>query len=603
MKDSTFWWITILITISAFFAVNFWWSDSGYRVRTVDGDGRGYYDYLPTLLLRHTVDFKETFEYEKAHQPLEYVGPNYHEVNGVYINKYLVGTALMILPFFVIAHILSPLFGLPADGYSILYQYEVALAALFWLWVGILFLWKLLKKYDISNAVSFWVILLLILGTNLFYYAFEAVAFSHLYSFAAIAAFLYYSKLLMNRFSVKYLVIVAFLLGWVVLIRPVNVIVILVVPLFSDSFTTFIKMLRHIFGSAKLLLLSLFVFLLAILPQLIINYLQTGNPIVYGYKNEGFEFLNPHLLNFLFSYKKGWLVYTPLMVLLLPAWIALYKKSKYHLMSFTIFIIVLLYIFSSWWNWFYGDGFGMRPMVDFYALFALVIAIWIEHLKKWQRILILILALPLTALNLVQTYQYNKGIIHVDSMTKEAYSYTFLKTDPKYRNVVGDADEFYYGTLSYEPLVSSRNNFETAVEGWSPAISVDTLHFYSPKHSMKMNRDVEFSSSYSFEVNSQVQNRRTYIILKAFCFEPTVDAALGVLFVVSIRDSSNRLKFYKAFRLKRLPDERVNKWYSSHIGFKLPKLTTGDKVKTYIWNKQKKNFFIDDMQVELYEIN
>ena len=101
MRGNTFWWLIILISMSAFFAVNFWWPDSGYRVRTVDGDGRGYYAYLPTLLLRHTVDFKETFEYEKAHQPLEYVGPNYHKVNGIYINKYLVGTALMILPFFI----------------------------------------------------------------------------------------------------------------------------------------------------------------------------------------------------------------------------------------------------------------------------------------------------------------------------------------------------------------------------------------------------------------------------------------------------------------------------------------------------------------------
>ena len=602
MRGNTFWWLIILISMSAFFAVNFWWPDSGYRVRTVDGDGRGYYAYLPTLLLRHTVDFKETFEYEKAHQPLEYVGPNYHKVNGIYINKYLVGTALMILPFFITAHILSPLFSLPADGYSILYQYEVALAALFWLWVGILFLWKLLKKYDISNSVSFWVVLLLILGTNLFNYAFLDVAFSHLYSFAAIALFLYYSKLLMSRFSVKYLLIVAFLLGWVVLIRPVNVIVILAIPLFSENFTTLKNLLRQIFGSAKYLLLSLFVFLLAILPQLIINYLQTGNPIIYGYKDEGFEFLNPHLLNFLFSYKKGWLVYTPLMALVLPAWMALYRKSKYHLFSFSIFIIVLLYIFSSWWNWFYGDGFGMRPMVDFYALFALVIAIWVERLKTIFRRLIFIMALLLAALNLVQTYQYSKGIIHVDSMTKEAYRYTFLKTAPGYRNVVGAADEFYYGNLSDEPLIYSSNNFETQVEGWSPAMSIDTLHFYSPNHSMELNSDVEFSSSYSFVVSSQVQNKRTYIILKTFCFEPTVDAALDALFVVDIRNSSNRLKFYKAFRLKRLPDKSVNKWYSAHIGFKLPKLYTGDKVKTYIWNKKKTNFFIDDMQVELYEI-
>ena len=191
MRPATFWKIIVVFTLGLFLIVNFIWPDDAFRTRTIDGDGRGYYDYLPTLFIYHTVDFKQAFDYEKANQPPGYLGHNFHEVDGIYINKFTVGTALMILPFFLIAHVLSPLFGLPADGYSLLYQYETALAALFWLWVGIFFLWRLLRSYRIPDKISFWIILLLVLGTNLLYYALVDVAFSHVYSFAAIAGFLY----------------------------------------------------------------------------------------------------------------------------------------------------------------------------------------------------------------------------------------------------------------------------------------------------------------------------------------------------------------------------------------------------------------------------
>ncbi len=603
MRPATFWKIIVVVTLGLFLIVNFIWPDDAFRTRTIDGDGRGYYDYLPTLFIYHTVDFKQAFNYEKANQPPGYLGHNFHEVNGIYINKFTVGTALMILPFFLIAHVLSPLFGLPADGYSLLYQYETALAALFWLWAGLFFLWKLLRSESIPDSIAFWLILFLGLGTNLLYYALVDVAFSHVYSFAAISAFLFFVRRLFMKFTVSRLAAAAFLFGWIVLIRPVNGLIIAAVPFMASNSDVLRLRLIELFGSLRNAGLAIGMFLLALLPQLLINYLQTGHPVIYGYKGEGFCFFYPHFIDFLLSYRKGWFVYTPLMLMVIPAWLALYKRSVYRFVAFGVFMFLLIIVFSSWWNWYYGDGFGMRPMVDFYALFALIIALWLKVLKPSAQKGVLILSLLLAGLNMVQTYQYFKGIIHVDSMTREAYRYLFLKTSDGYRNVVAPADEYYYGKLSEKPLLDSENNFEGKVAGWSVGGSLITNPGKPADHCLKMDSITEFSSSFQFDVDKPMVNKKLYLILRCRFYEPSENAALKGLFVVDIRDKNNELKFYKAFPVKKLPDGEAMKWTDSHIGILLPVLNRGDLVKSYIWNKEKQTFFIDNMEVSLYEIH
>ena len=39
---------------------------------------------------------------------------------------------------------------------------------------------------------------------------------------------------------------------------------------------------------------------------------QTGSWVVYSYKDEGFDFMHPHFWEFLFSFQKGWLLWSPI---------------------------------------------------------------------------------------------------------------------------------------------------------------------------------------------------------------------------------------------------------------------------------------------------
>ena len=137
LKKSSYFLLAATLLL-AFFITNFdkFKSDN---LKFIDGDGSGLYAYLPQLILHHSVDFKEIFEIEKQQKSLDFTGHYFHEVNGVTINKFSSGEALLQLPFFLLAWILSFIFGFPPDGYSVFFQLGVAFAALFWAFIGMLY--------------------------------------------------------------------------------------------------------------------------------------------------------------------------------------------------------------------------------------------------------------------------------------------------------------------------------------------------------------------------------------------------------------------------------------------------------------------------------
>jgi uncharacterized membrane protein YeiB len=64
-------------------------------------------------------------------------------------------------------------------------------------------------------------------------------------------------------------------------------------------------------------------------------------------------------------------------------------------------------------------------MIDTYALLALPLAVYfqrmLEEAPTWLRRASLAAVAVFVALNLVQSYQYNAGYIHHDSMSQKAY--------------------------------------------------------------------------------------------------------------------------------------------------------------------------------------
>lgn len=575
--------------------------------KTIDGDGSGYYAYLTAVLHYKTTDFKAVFDYEKSQRGLDYMGHYFHEYKGKTVNKYYLGTALLILPFYLLAMLYSRMAFMPLDGYHIIFQYAVGLAAAFYLALGLLLTNALLSTYHIRKPVRLLVLLSLMLGTNLFYYAFLHPAHSHVYSFAAIAGFAYFTRIYMLKGRSKHLFVSAFLFGIVGLIRPSNMILLLLIPFFASDFLQFKLRLTTLFAKPVTLLWLALAFLLSFGWQPLFNFVQTDELILYTYKNEGFHFLDPATYSFLFSYQKGFFLYTPLMLLVFSGLMVLYRQSKFQFYGFIGFFVLLVYMLSSWWNWFFGDSFGMRSMIDYYAILAVLLGLGFSSLLslKAGRIFLSLFLILVVPLNLVQAYQYERGIIHPDAMTKEKYWYVFLKTAKSYEHILGGQPEPIFKSLDAYDRMDFFMDMETASAVWTNNGIKLSGESFSGMHLAELNESNPFSPtlvlSGSQIITSEGGAGLSYVSANLIYRELEPNAASRALVVYAASNRNNQLVFYKAQKLKQLPDNITNRWRYGSYGFKIPAWNSDvAQVKVYVWNPEGNLFQLDDMAVSIF---
>ena len=414
------------------------WKKAEEGGKIIMWDITSYYGYLPATFIHNdlSLDFVDTdgINYKAKHQfwPLRLnESLEKEEANGkIKVIKTTMGMSFMYAPFFFMGHGFAHISKYEPNGFSQPYEFFLVTSCLFYLFVGLYILRKLLLRY-FSELVTGLTLTSILLGTNLFYYATEEPAMSHAYSFALIIGFIYHSILWLEKQQLKNVIYLGLLGGLIVLIRPINLLIFLFPLLYGiakgrdlfSRFEFFIKNWKHILLIG---LLSLSV----IFPQLLYWKIQTGNWVFNSYFGEAFFFGNSHVLEGLFSYRKGWLVYTPLMIFALAGVVLLFRKNKNFFAPIFIFLLINTYVLYSWWSWWYGGSFGSRPMIDSYGLLAIPMACFYSEIlkKKYLAIPIFTLALFFLFLNQFQGWQRRTNMIHWEGMTKEAYWNVFLKS-------------------------------------------------------------------------------------------------------------------------------------------------------------------------------
>ncbi len=579
----------------------------GFRDNIISGDGRGYYAYLPAIFIHKTLDFTKIYEIEKEKYSLSYQGHYFIDHGDTKTNKYYAGTAVLLLPFFLLAYFLSFLFGYDLDGYSLLFQYAVFFGGIFYGLLGLYFSKKLLSLYTLPKNIISIILILILFGTNLFYYTFVNPSFSHVYSFSMIAVFLYFTKKTFINYGIKNIFWASVALGFTILIRPTNLIILFIIPFLASDFQSLKQTIKRFFKFKKEFFISLLSVFLIICIQFLINIIQTGKPLIWSYSGEGFNFFEPEITNMLLSYRKGLFIYTPLIFISLFGLIPLFRQSKYRFATLSIFLIILVYFISSWWNWFYGDSFGMRAFIDFYPVFAMLLGILFASIRF--RIIKSILIIVCTAflfLNLIQNYQYTHKIIHPDAMNKEKYWFVFLKTGNEYKNIFGGIDEESYKRIKEIPLAGYFNDFEEENDNWI-LNSINNVGDTAYSGTKVANFDILTEYNAGIKINSDsslIKAKNVFIKVNLKKYDLEKDASLKALLVVEIKFKNGRRYFYKTFRLADFPQEDYKKWEDFEISFQLPKILTPDDIITlFIWNTDKKMFYVDDMKIEFFELS
>lgn len=395
--------------------------------RLVKDDVQNYYIYSAAAVVYHNYKLEEV--YSKLPSEIKNtLWLSRHKESGRYYSKMSMGMAMAYAPFTAFAHyVLVPLMNYPADGYSPPYKIGLLMSALCFFLFGLWHLRKILLKY-FSEYIAALTLIVVAFGTNMTWYISSEATMSHVYSFALVV----YLYRLIERWIAKptigLTVLTGLIFGLVVLIRPTNIM--FLVLFFTGS--NFIERLRFLLKNYARLILMMSAFLLVWAPQLIFWKWVSGDWFLYTYNDEGFFWNNPQIISSLLSYRKGWLVYTPLMALLFVGLPFLWIKYRGLFWQVITVLILATYINSSWWCWWFGGSFGNRSYIDIYGIMALAIAAFFQAVaslkKNWLNIAGTLVLAAFVSLNLFQTWQYRMGLIHYVSETKTTFWMNFLKT-------------------------------------------------------------------------------------------------------------------------------------------------------------------------------
>ena len=358
-------------------------------------DKAGYYVYLPALFIYgfDASAFPDSIDVK--------TGYGFHIVDGKVITKYNYGVAFMQMPFFIVADILS---GANGDGFSLIYHRAIDIAAVFWLVAGLFLLFGLLRK-RYSSQVSVIALMVILFGTNLYYYGVIDTGMSHIYSFALFSIFLFllFNKPMFEKRVILFVALISFVASLMVVIRPTSILFIIATLLISYEPGDFQKYFRW-----KYLLVLLSVLFVVFLPQLLYWKYVSGSFFYYSYGNESFvNWNNPLIIKTLFSPDNGLVLYNPIVLLILTGIYLMVKDKIRDGLILGILFIVLIYVVSSWWLFSFGCGYGSRNFVEYYSVFVFPMAYFINRSFEKRG-----LALVISALLISVFVVYNMKMIY-----------------------------------------------------------------------------------------------------------------------------------------------------------------------------------------------
>ena len=428
----------------------------------ISWDVSGYYWYLPSIFIYHDLK-QQTFK----DSILKKYGPTNTDFqqamqlpNGNYVMKYAAGMAIMYLPFFTAAHLVAAPLGYPADGFSTPYQFAIQFGGLLISLIGLWYLRKLLLIFYEDKVVAV-TIALLVIGTNYLNYGAIDCGMSHCWLFTIYVFILLNTHYFYQSFKKKYAIRIGLLVGLATLTRPSDLLSCLIpilwgleslsfsaiksrVKLFMEHYTSFI-----IAGISAVCVMSI---------QLIYWKYVSGHWIVYSYNNQHLYFRSPNIVDYTFSYRSGWLTYTPLMIFAFIGIIPFLRNGT-NKVAVVAFFLLNYYIVCSWNIWWYGG----RAMVQSYPVLLFLIAALVNAAmsKKIAFWAFSLFSSVFIYFNIWTTYFYHKGTLYDTESMSEAYFWRAIGrwNAPENIALLKENPELFEGTIKNGTVIYS-NHFD-----------------------------------------------------------------------------------------------------------------------------------------------
>ena len=579
----------LLIFITGFFYYPRW-QQSGTEA-TISWDASGYYMYLPALFIykdiRHcrfqdsiltkyspTPDFQQAFKHS----------------SGNYVMKYSSGQALMSAPFFFIAHAIARYsHHYPADGFSFPYQLSIAIGMFLITAIGLSVLRNVLRQFfnDLTTALT---ILLFAFASNYLNYAAVDAAMTHNTLFTLYALVLWNTLRFYEDPTRLRACIIGLLVGLAMLTRPTEIISLLIPVLWKVESVPALKSRLQFFLSNRskaVIAIASAALLYSIQP--IYWKCVSGEWFVYSYRNEGFDWLKPHVFNCLLSYRSGWLTYSPVMIFCILGLVPLYQRRQNIFWPILIFSLLFTYLCFAWQTWWYGGSLGQRAMVQAYPVLAFPFAAFMERILKSKlltKTLVAIFVCFCIWYNLWLTHQAHRGgLLRAGEMTQAYFWAIFGKNsvDPRTETLL-DNEALFQGNPRTS-IVIYGNNFSQRKHSNKVYSGDDGM--------LELTKNTPFSEEFRFKLYAFGQK---WIRASADFYTPHKEWEVWRMpqFVMKFYRNQKVIKSAQ-IRVSRIMNEgeRKNIWLDVLIPQK-----EFDEISVVFWNAESgKPVYIDNLKV------
>jgi hypothetical protein len=582
-----------------------------YRINIVNKneiswDVLGYYLYLPAAFIHHDAMLNDISWLEKLNSEKNLAGTLYmvsQNKKGEPVYFFLMGMALFYLPFFLLAHAFASLLGFAADGFSLPYQYFLVIGGIIYTIIGLIYLRKILLRF-FSEKLSSIIMIIIVFGTNYINHLTIKNLETVNVLFMLTGIIVWNTVKWHESFKNKYLFAIGISATLAAFIKPSEVVVLSIPLLWNVTSVNEMKQkLTILMSNKKEVLLIIGACFLIVLPQMIYWYIKTGNFIYDSYKNPGIglDYFSPHIIQTLFSYRKGWLLYTPVMTFSLFGFYSLYKNNKQIFYACVVYFLVSFYIIASWTEWWYGAAFSTRPLITAYPILSVCLGYFLLNIQKRSlliRIAFGAIVIFFIFLNQFQWWQYKNFILDPYRTTKEYYWATFLKT-----NVTDSERELlmvkrdFSGKMEftendkYQKSLLFTEDFEES--GNSGNQKENNNHFY------RLNESQEYFPVFESSYNELTQ--KDHVWIKASFDIRFPDGFTGTLPCL-VMTMKRKIWSYGYYSSDIKKDSVSGHWRNVEVMYLTPEIrSASDQFSSYIWNRGKNTFDIDNIKLEIYK--
>ncbi len=583
--------IAALILIAAALSLSTW-NNIGNAALTWDAFGFYYYFKLVFIDQNLIVDNLSSANliFEKYNP-----GPGLYQLtgldNGRYVVRYPAGQAVLYLPFFIIAHVIALLSDFPADGFSRPYDVTMRIGGLVYHFLGFYFAGRILRLHYSDKVVGITLVVLLF-GTNA-YSLFGGTALAAQGSlFFLVAWFIWLVDRYFKQSTISLIVAVAVVFGLICLNRPTDFITIAPAILWPMAIPglSLKKELKRFFGRWSHA--AIFIGVVAFVGFIQFGYWKYagGSWFIdsYGSPQEGLDLLSPHTIPFLFSFRSGWFVYTPIMFLVMIYLFIRAIKGDGKMKVVLIYVLLFIYLASSWTNWWYGNGFSQRAMGQAYALLCIPLAGIIDYAFVKRKKLhppLKVLILAFVVLSMWQTKQFKNGVLNGQTVTSEYYFESFFDPypDPEKRALLS-INRFDYH--------HSEENYALP-EGYVLAKTIDI--------DMGENQNMdgrEYFPGYKIPYREFCDRDHCFVLLSAVFEGPPPEGTR----LVTTFDHEGSYGYFARYASETMVDtnETAN-LYTATAVYLTPHLRSKkDELHAYLWNQHKLPGKVKNLKLEIF---